>query len=56
MKKLFLILSLIGLVSLTISSCGAQKECRGRGDNYQIKTQNPSIMLAFNDMHKKEIN
>ncbi len=44
MKKIILILSVIGLV--TLSSCGAQEDCRGRGDNYKIQKQQPTKMLA----------
>jgi len=44
MKKIILILSLIGLV--TLSSCGAQEDCRGRGDNYKIQKQQPTQMLV----------
>ena len=51
MKKLFFIISIIGLFSLT--SCGAQEECRGRSDNYKIQQQKTSNMLAVNYIREK---
>jgi len=47
MKKIFLAISIIGLISLT--SCGAEENCRGRTDNYKISKQQPAKMLAYND-------
>jgi len=47
MKKYFLIISLIGLITLT--SCGSQENCRGRGDNYKISKSQPTQMLAVID-------
>ncbi len=51
MKKLFFIISLVGLFSLT--SCGAQEECRGRTDNYKVQQQ-PAKMLAVNDIQEND--
>lgn len=45
MKKLLFIISLVGLFSLT--SCGAQEECRGRTDIQKVQQQ-PTKMLAVN--------
>ncbi len=50
MKKFFVIISVIGLFSLT--SCGAQEDCRGRADNYKIQQQT-SKALAVNNQFKK---
>ena len=50
MKKLFFIFSLIGLFSLT--SCGAQEECRGRADN-NIQQHTNNNMLAVNYLQEK---
>jgi len=47
MKKLVLALSVIGLV--TLSSCGAQENCRGdRGYSTTQKIEKQSIALATN--------
>lgn len=43
MKKLFFIISLVGLFSLT--SCGSEENCRGRADNYKVQKQT-SMMAA----------
>jgi len=51
MKKLFFIVSIIGLFSLT--SCGAQEECRGRADHSKIAKQHPDKLLAFNYAQEK---
>ncbi len=51
MKKLFLIVTLIGLFSLT--SCGAQEECRGRADNSKTTNQYPDKTLAINYIQEK---
>ncbi len=51
MKKLFFIVSLIGLFSLT--SCGAQEDCRGRADHSKIVNQHPDKMLAVNYIQEK---
>ncbi len=51
MKKLFFIVSLIGLFSL--ASCGAQEECRGRADQSKIEKQQPNKMLAINYIQEK---
>ncbi len=50
MKKLLVIISIIGLISLT--SCGAQENCRGRVDIHQVQ-QHASGMLAANYMQEK---
>ncbi len=45
MKKLFFAFSIIGLI--TLSSCGAQENCRGRGNvNHQIE-QAPTTIQAI---------
>lgn len=46
MKKLLFIVSLIGFFSLT--SCGAQEDCRGRAEHSKIIKQHPDKMLAVN--------
>ena len=45
MKKLLFIISLVGLFSLT--SCGAEENCRGRADVNKVQQQ-PAQMLAVN--------
>ncbi len=45
MKKIFLIISFIGLFSL--ASCGVQENCRGRADIHKAQQQ-PAKMLAVN--------
>jgi len=51
MKKLLLALSVVGMISLT--SCGAQENCRGRVDNSKISKEKPVKLLAFNYLKKK---
>jgi len=51
MKKLFFIISIIGLFNLT--SCGPHKNCRGRANHSKITKQNPDKMLAVNYIQKK---
>ncbi len=53
MKKFFFGLSLIAMVSLT--SCGAQQDCRGRGSNYKLHKQTPAKMLAVNTLASNKI-
>jgi len=47
MKTFFFAISIIGLISLT--SCGAQENCRGRGNYYTISKQQPVKMLGYNN-------
>jgi len=48
MKKLFFAFSIIALISL--SSCGAQENCRGRGNvNYQIEQSQTAPALVMNE-------
>jgi len=47
MRKIFLAISFIGLVSLT--SCGSQENCRGRASNDKIINQQPNQMMVAVD-------
>lgn len=51
MKKLLFIVALIGFFSLT--SCGAQEDCRGRANHSKITKQNTDKMLAINYIQEK---